>query len=233
MINIRHKLSHLQSHVKLLNSFNFKDIQTTRLYSVYPPTYKLPVFRKEDQATLELSGELKKLAHEPIRPVLTYQTCSEFYDPTVSKFINYIMRKGNKELARTLVEGAFEEIKRRQLKKYHNASPEERSQIELDPVKILHKAIENTMPVMMTMPIKKGGTTYQVPSPLLEPKSRFMAMNWLWKTAKEKDKHLRFIVVLAKELLDAADNTGRVVKIKQNLHKQCELNRAYAHFRWS
>lgn len=26
---------------------------------------------------------------------------------------------------------------------------------------------------------------------------------------------------------------GRVVKKKQDLHRQCEANRAYAHYRWS
>jgi small subunit ribosomal protein S7 len=35
------------------------------------------------------------------------------------------------------------------------------------------------------------------------------------------------------ELIDAANNKGRVIKRKQELHKQCEANRAYAHYRWS
>lgn len=58
-------------------------------------------------------------------------------------------------------------------------------------------------------------------------------MNWLIEAAKEKHRKIHFPEKLAVELIDAANNTGHVVKQKQDLHKQCEANRAYAHYRWS
>ncbi len=37
---------------------------------------------------------------------------------------------------------------------------------------------------------------------------------------------------LAKELIDAANNTGASVKKKEDTHKMAEANKAFAHFRW-
>ncbi len=37
---------------------------------------------------------------------------------------------------------------------------------------------------------------------------------------------------LAKELMDAAANTGASVKKKEDTHKMAEANRAFAHYRW-
>lgn len=60
-----------------------------------------------------------------------------------------------------------------------------------------------------------------------------MSMKWLIEASKEKEKTVRFSEKLAYELIDAANNSGRVIKKKLELHKQCEANRAYAHYRWS
>ena len=37
---------------------------------------------------------------------------------------------------------------------------------------------------------------------------------------------------LAKELMDAAENTGASVKKKEDTHKMAEANRAFAHYRF-
>jgi len=37
---------------------------------------------------------------------------------------------------------------------------------------------------------------------------------------------------LAKELMDASNNTGSSVKRKEDTHKMAEANRAFAHYRW-
>ena len=37
---------------------------------------------------------------------------------------------------------------------------------------------------------------------------------------------------LAKELLDAANNTGASVKKKEDMHKMAEANKAFAHYRF-
>ena len=73
------------------------------------------------------------------------------------------MRKGDKALARRILQNTFEKIKRIQIERYHKAKdPEEQANIELDPKVILRKAIENSTPVLELMKMKKGSQTYQV-----------------------------------------------------------------------
>ncbi|KAJ8957448.1 hypothetical protein NQ318_004928 [Aromia moschata] len=180
------------------------------------------------QEELIKSGEAHKLSHVPTRAALNDQTSSLAHDNLVNLFINYCMRDGKKVLARGLIEQAFENIKRLQLEKYHKCDVEEdKNKIELNPKLVFHRAIQNCKPVMQLTPIKRGGV------PITEKKSQFLSMKWLIAAAKEKDGNTRFHLQLARELIDASNYTGRVIKKKQDLHKQCEANRAYAHYRWS
>ncbi len=39
-------------------------------------------------------------------------------------------------------------------------------------------------------------------------------------------------VRLAKEIMDAANNTGASVKKREDTHKMAEANKAFAHYRW-
>lgn len=202
--------------------------------SVYPKNYIEPIFKKEDQEALTKSGEHLKVAHIPIKAARNNDTVSVFHDEVISKFTNYIMKKGNKLLARDLLSKTFEQIKRIQLEKYNlSQNEEEKSKIQTNPNEILHQAIENCRPLLQLTPIKRGGVTYQVPVPITINRANFMAMKWIIEAAKEKERTIHFPQKLAWELLDAASNQGRVVKRKNDLHRQCEANRAYAHYRWS
>ncbi|XP_014220835.1 28S ribosomal protein S7, mitochondrial [Trichogramma pretiosum] len=208
-------------------------VNVTRNYSVFNPTYVKPVFRPEEQEALDQEEELKALSLLPIKPAFTDDTSSEFYDKQVSKFINFLMREGKKERARKALENTFENIKRIQLEKYNKATdPAEKEKIELDPRAILRQAIENSTPVLELLKMKKGGQTYQVPVPLTEKRAQFLGMNWLIQAGKDKQMKVHLSEKLAHELIDAANNEGRVIKKKQELYRQCEANRSYAHFRW-
>lgn len=205
-----------------------------RAMSVYNPHFVEPVFRKEDQQVLKETGEVSKLAHVRIKAARNNETSSVFFDDRVRKFTNYIMKGGQKELARDLLTKCFENIKRIQLERYNLATtPEEKEKIETNPVKIFHEAVENCRPLLQLTPIKRGGQRYQVPIPITEKRSYFMSMKWILEAAREKERKVHLPEKLAWELLDAAAYQGRVIKKKQDLHKQCEANRAYAHYRWS
>ncbi|KAJ8923202.1 hypothetical protein NQ315_001756 [Exocentrus adspersus] len=203
--------------------------------SQYPSYYIQPIYKKEEIEKLVKTGEAQKLSHLPTRAALVDQSSSHTQDDLVNLFINYCMRDGLKILARSLVEQTFETIKRIQIEKYHKCkNDEDKSKIELNPRVIFYKAIENCKPVMQLTPIKRGGVRYQVPVPITEKRSQFMSMKWLIAAAKDRDrKTVLFPAQMAKEFIDASNNTGKVVKRKQDLHKQCEANRAYAHYRWS
>lgn len=74
---------------------------------------------------------------------------------------------------------------------------------------------------------------FKVPVPITHKRAQFLSMKWLIEAAKEKERTLHFPETLANELIAASNNGGKAVKRKQELHKQCEANRAYAHYRWS
>lgn len=202
--------------------------------SVYSKFFVEPIFKKEKQAELFETGEATKMAHVPIKAARNNDSSSIFHDDRLSKFTNYIMKGGQKQLARNLIERCFENIKRMQLERYNKAETEEdKSKIETNPLTVLHLAIENSRPRLYITPIKRGGVKYQVPVPITEKHSYFRACKWLVEASREKERKVHLPEKMAYELLDAASNQGRVVKRKQDLHRLCEANRAYAHYRWS
>ncbi|XP_046445496.1 28S ribosomal protein S7, mitochondrial-like [Daphnia pulex] len=202
-------------------------------YSMYKPFVKEPVYNIEQLDKLIESGEAKKREFVPVKAARNDHNVSVFYDDLTSKFVNMVMVKGQKELARNLVEMGYMKVKQIQLAKYYEATTDaERAEIELNPITIFHKALENCSPVLQLTPIKRGGSTYQVPIPITENRARFLAMKWMILECREKERKIHFPERLAVELIDAFNNTGKVVKRKQDLHKQCENNRAYAHYRW-
>jgi len=134
----------------------------------------------------------------------------------LARFINYLMRKGKKNLARKIVYGALEIIKEKTKK---------------EPLEIFEKAIENARPFLAVRPKRIGGATYQVPVEVKEERGRFLSMSWIIRAAKQKKgKSMR--EKLAEELINASNNTGWAVKKKVDTHKMAEANRAFAHFAW-
>lgn len=204
-----------------------------RWMSMYSKDFIEPIVKKEEIQRLKDEDKYTELSHRKIKAAKTNLTSSSLQDPVITKFINYIMEGGQKELARGLLDRTFLNIKRTQLERYNLAkTDEEREAIELNPRILLHRAIENCRPLMTLINVKRGGTNYKVPIPITEKKSYFLSMKWLIEAANDKAQTVHFPEKMAWEIMDAANNTGRVIKRKQDLHKECEANRAYAHYRW-
>lgn len=219
----------------IVYSNNVKGISAIQAlnYSQYAPQFLEPVPTVPEQKNLEETGAIESMRHLPIKAARSDQRDSIHYDPVINKFTNYLMRKGDKVLARSLVEKTFENIKRIQLEKYNKETDlAVKEEIVTDPVVIFHRAVENCKPALKLIPIKRGGSTYQVPTPITENQAKFMAMNWIIEAGREKERSARWWIRAAHEFVDAAENKGRVIKKKQDLHRQCEANRAYAHYRW-
>ncbi|KAK0400379.1 hypothetical protein QR680_003469 [Steinernema hermaphroditum] len=158
-----------------------------------------------------------------------------FYrDHVVDKLIRVCMKEGKKEISRNNVMSALETVKRRQYKLWARAKTnEEKAQIELNPFAVANKAILNSRPLMKLLGVTRGGTTYQVPFPIPEPEAEFRAMKTMRDVCRQKAKkgETSFADILATELLAASKNEGLTIQAKQELHKLCEANRAYAHYR--
>jgi small subunit ribosomal protein S7 len=134
----------------------------------------------------------------------------------VGKFINQVMRKGKKNIARKIVYGAFDIVKEKTKK---------------EPLEVFAKAIENASPALEVKPKRIGGATYQVPREVKGERRVTLAMRWIIQAAKmRKGKPMK--EKLAEELINASNNTGWAVKKKIDTHRMAEANRAFAHFAW-
>jgi small subunit ribosomal protein S7 len=58
-----------------------------------------------------------------------------------------------------------------------------------------------------------------------------MAFRWLAAAASAR-KGVPMTEALAAEVIDAYNNTGTVVKKREETHKMAQANRAFAHLRW-
>uniref|UniRef100_A0A1I8E8H3 Small ribosomal subunit protein uS7m n=3 Tax=Wuchereria bancrofti TaxID=6293 RepID=A0A1I8E8H3_WUCBA len=168
-----------------------------------------------------------------IKAMTSVQTPVFYRNAVIDRLINVCMLCGMKEKMRKIVLEALEIIKRRQYILWRDASDEQKEKIELDPVVIAEKAIKNCCPIMILRPFVRGGQTYMVPCPISDHHAEFRAMKMMRDICRQKTFHgaTHFQHILADELLSAYKNEGLTVQAKQELHKQCEANRAYVHYR--
>jgi small subunit ribosomal protein S7 len=206
--------------------------------SVWPAHYQEPLTNVDDlNALKELDpSKFKALTYNPIKPLHHFKNNSLFFDEFLFRFESEMVIKGNRILARDLLNETLFQIKRIQLKKFNAIQDEEkRAEIELDPLVIFKQAFQNCKPVLNTKMIKRGGAKYQVPHPITEAQSISQTVKWMRDTIRDRPKprKIHFPEAFAKELLAAYHNEGKVVKMKNDLHKLCESNKAYVHYRWS
>ena len=71
----------------------------------------------------------------------------------------------------------------------------------------------------------------QVPIEVPFERQQSLAFRWVVKVASAR-KGTPMSQALANELIDAYNNTGSVVKKREETHKMAQANRAFAHLRW-
>lgn len=134
----------------------------------------------------------------------------------VAKFINQIMERGKKSVARKIVYNAFDIIKEKTKK---------------EPLEVFEISLENAAPVLEVKAKRVGGATYQVPREVKGNRRIALSMRWIISAAKnKKGKPMR--EKLAEELISAFNKEGSAVKKKEDMHRMAEANRAFAHFAW-
>ena len=98
-------------------------------------------------------------------------------------------------------------------------------------VELLLGALENCRPKLEVKSRRVGGATYQVPVEITLERQNSMALRWLAAAAQGR-KGTTMDAALAAELVDAYNNTGNVVKKREETHKMAQANKAFAHLRW-
>ena len=134
----------------------------------------------------------------------------------VTKLINQIMLDGKRGIAQSVCYDAFNMLADKTGK---------------DAMEVFTAGMQNILPSLEVKARRVGGATYQVPIEIRPERRQTLALRWL--TAYSRARSERTMAErLAGELMDAANNTGASVKKREEMHKQAEANKAFAHFRW-
>ncbi len=127
----------------------------------------------------------------------------------VTRLINRVMLDGKRGTAASIVYGAFDQIK---------------EATGNDALEVFETAMENIMPVLEVRARRVGGSNYQVPVEVRPERRTTLGLRWLVTIARNRGEHT-MIDRLAKEIMDAANNTGAAVKKREDTHKMAEANR--------
>ncbi|MCC5911454.1 MAG: 30S ribosomal protein S7 [Clostridiaceae bacterium] len=134
----------------------------------------------------------------------------------VTKLINGIMKDGKRGTAQNIVYDALAMVKEK---------------TEEDALEVFEKAMNNIMPVLEVKARRVGGANYQVPIEVRPERRDTLGIRWLVDYSRKRGEK-GMVERLAKEIMDAANNTGAAVKKREDTHKMAEANKAFAHYRW-
>ena len=137
--------------------------------------------------------------------------------PLISSLVNAVMLSGKKSLAQRIVYKSIEKMAEKVGKG--------------NPIELVLGALENILPKIEVKSRRVGGATYQVPIEVPFERQQSLAFRWVVNAASAR-KGTPIADALANELTDAYNNTGSVVKKREETHKMAQANRAFAHLRW-
>ncbi len=139
-----------------------------------------------------------------------------YQNVVVTKLINNIMLDGKKGVAQKIVYDAFERIAKETGK---------------EALEVFNDAMNNIMPALEVKSRRIGGATYQVPIDVRPERRQTLALRWMTEFSRKRGERT-MEQRLAKEIMDAANNTGASVKRKEDMHRMAEANKAFAHYRF-
>jgi len=142
------------------------------------------------------------------------QLDQKFRNLQISKFINYLMRRGKKSVAQKIAYDCFEIIS---------------NKTKQDALDIFEQAIRNVSPSLEVRGRRIGGANYQIPFPVRTERKFALASRWIIESASKR-KGRTMADKLSQEIMDAAQGAGEAFKKKEDVHKMAEANRAFAHF---
>ena len=134
----------------------------------------------------------------------------------VTKLINNLMIDGKKGKAQKIVYDDFDII------------AEKTGEEALE---VFNKAMDNIMPVLEVKARRVGGANYQVPIEVRPDRRQTLGLRWLVTYTRARGEK-GMVEKLAREIMDAANNTGASVKKREDTHKMAEANKAFAHYRF-
>lgn len=135
----------------------------------------------------------------------------------VSKFTNCLMHDGKKSVAQRVFNDAMDIIS----KKIKDA----------EPLEVFEQAVNNVKPMIEVRSKRIGGSSYQVPMQVNSRRQQSLSFRWILQAARAK-KGKSMGDRLAAELMDAYEQKGAAMTVRENIHRMADANKAFAHFAW-
>ncbi len=135
----------------------------------------------------------------------------------VTKLTNQVMMDGKKGIAQSIVYTAMKKA----AEKLN----------ESDPLNVLTTAHENIKPKLETKARRVGGANYQVPMEVSAERQQTLSIRWMVMCARNRNER-GMENRLAAEIVDAFNQAGGAIKKRDDMHRQAEANKAFAHYRW-
>ena len=154
----------------------------------------------------------KKVTKRQIEPDKIYNNI------VVAKFINHLMKDGKKSTAEKVVYGTFGLLEAQ----------------KNDPLETFLKALDIVGPKVEIKARRIGGANYQVPIEVRGDRRMALAIRWILEAAKGRPskEYRTFAEKLVAEIMDTLKGQGEAIKKRDNMSRQAEANRAFAHFRF-
>ncbi len=140
----------------------------------------------------------------------------KFQDTLVTKFVNYSMIQGKKNLSYQIFYDAIDIVSERTGE---------------DGLDIWKKALENVMPAVEVKSRRVGGATFQVPLEVRPDRKVNLGIKWMIDFARKRNEKT-MVDRLAGEIVAASKGEGAAVKKKDDTHRMAEANKAFSHFRF-
>ena len=140
-----------------------------------------------------------------------------YSDKVITKLINQVMLDGKRSVAEKIV---------------YDAMSMASEKLSVEPMVALTNAMENVMPVLETKARRVGGANYQVPMEIKPERRQTLGIRFLVEYSRKRTGERGMANKLAAEIVDACNSTGGAVKKKDDMHRQAEANKAFAHYRY-
>ncbi|BBA84696.1 30S ribosomal protein S7 [endosymbiont of Euscepes postfasciatus] len=141
----------------------------------------------------------------------------KFNSKIISKFINLLMLKGKKTLARYIVYKSLDIF----FNKINN----------FDILNFEKNVIEKVKPIIEVKSRKIGGSKYSIPVEISINRANTLAIRWIINSARKRLENKFMFIKLSNEYIDILNNKGFSLKKRDEIHKIAESNKAFTHYK--
>lgn len=153
----------------------------------------------------------------------------KFSNVKYAKFINYLMERGKKTTAQRIFYDAIDIVTEKMAAEAGKDQKTEGDAKPLDGKQVFDIALKNVSPLLEIKGRRIGGSNYQVPMEVQEPRKTTLGMKWMIAASRAR-KGAPMATKLALEIVDAYNKLGSAFKKREDTHRMAEANKAFAHF---